>query len=294
MRISRIAVLSFLVAALSSDVGTQSPPSSQAPTFDVVSVKPNTTGALGSAVNERPDGGLTMSNLPVSFLIGRAYAPAVPVDMVGLPGWAMSERYDVSATSTSPRATPEERTAMLRAMLADRFKLVVHFEKREQPVYDLVLARSDGRLGPGLQSGSNVDCAARAAAQRAANEAALAAGTPTPRPTPPDLSGPMLQCSFRIMGARMDGDVPMSTLAFMLRASASRPVVDKTGLTGTYRVTLEHDRMLGLRGPDVAPQTDGPPSVFTAVQEQLGLKLEPSTAERDTLVVDRLERPTEN
>ena len=124
---------------------------------------------------------------------------------------------------------------MLRAMLADRFKLAVQFEKREQPVYDLVLARSDGRLGRGLQPGSNVDCEARAATQRAAAEAARAAGTPPLAPLRPDMTGPMPLCSFRIVGARMDGEAPIASLAFM-----------------------------------------------------------PSKAERDTLVVDRLERPTEN
>jgi len=174
----------------------------------------------------------TMSNVRVALLMGRAYPPAVPADMIGLPGWAMSERYDFSATSTLPRATPEQRTAMVRAMLADRFKLAVHFEKREQPVYDLVLARSDGRLGPGLQPGSNVDCEARAAAQRVAAEAARAAGVPAAPPPRPDMNGPMPQCGFRILGARMEGDVPISSLALMLRPAAGRPVGDKTGLKG--------------------------------------------------------------
>jgi len=83
-------------------------------------------------------------------------------------------------------------------------------------------------------------------------------------------------------------------LARMLRAAAGREVVDKTGLNGSYRVTLHYDRMASLRGPDTAASPAAAPSVFTAVQEQLGLKLESSRAPRDVLVVDRLERPTEN
>jgi uncharacterized protein (TIGR03435 family) len=178
-------------------------------------------------------------------------------------------------------------------MLADRFGLVTHYEKREQPVYDLVLARSDGRLGPAIAP-SEVDCVARLAAERAAAEAARAAGAPPlPRPNP-NFRGPVPPCLVRMTGPVMEGDMTMATLAMMLRSAAGRFVVDKTGLAGSYRVRLEFDRMASLRGPDVAPPADAAPSVFTAVQEQLGLKLEPSRAERDALVIDRLERPSEN
>src|SRR6185295_5908261 len=114
-------------------------------------------------VYQRPDGGLTMKNFPVGSYIARAYPPTIPAEIVGLPAWAMSERYDVIATSSLSRATAEDRIAMLRGMLADRFKLVVHFEKREQPAYDLVLARRDGKLGPGLTR-VDADCDAKIAA----------------------------------------------------------------------------------------------------------------------------------
>jgi len=151
------------------------------PTFDVVSIKrhipePGPLG-LNQMQNQRPDGGFTMTNFPVSTLIARAYPPTLPVDIVWLPGWATTERYDVSATSTLSRVTADDRVAMMRAMLADRFKLVTHIEKREQPVYDLMLLRSDGKLGPGLAPSEN-DCAARQAAQRSAAEA----GAPPPPP----------------------------------------------------------------------------------------------------------------
>jgi uncharacterized protein (TIGR03435 family) len=178
---------------------------------------------------------------------------------------------------------------MMRAMVADRFKLVAHVEKREQPVYDLMLARSDGKLGPGLAPSEN-DCAARQAAQRAAAEA----GAPPPPPPVFDLNAPPPPCTFRMIGPQMDGEATIAGLAQMLRPAAGRLVVDKTGLTGSYRVTITYDRMASLRGPEVAAAPDAPPSVFTAVREQLGLKLESSKAERDTLIIDRLERPTEN
>jgi uncharacterized protein (TIGR03435 family) len=296
MRIGTLLVLSLALVSAGTDVFSQAPAQSSqtGPTFDVVSIRRNTTNALGSnGSSERPDGGFTLINIPVGTLIARAYPPVAPVDMVGLPAWASSDRYDVSAASSLGRAAPEDRIAMMRAMLADRFKLVAHVEKRVEPVYDLVLARSDRTLGPGIKP-SEIDCVSKAAAERAAAEAAAAAGAPPPpRPTPA-FNAPVPPCTVRMTGPQMEGDMTMERLAVFLRAGAGRWVVDKTGLTGSYRVTLNFDRMASLRGPDAAPAPGAPPSVFTAVQEQLGMRLESSRAMRDTLVVDRLERPTEN
>lgn len=293
MRIARPFALGLLLAIATSNVFSQTPTQSPAPTgptFDVVSVKRNTSDALGSnGSSQRPDGGFTLLNIPVITLIGRAYPVGVPADYVGLPAWARTDRYDVIATSSLKNPTQEQRAAMMQALLADRFKLLVHVENREQPVFNLVLARSDGRLGPGIKS-SEYDCAAVQAAQRAAAEAALAAGTPL-SPTRIDPSAPP-PCVPFMSGDRMEGDMTPTTLANFLRPAAGRFVVDKTGLTGSYRVTLTFDRMAGIRGPSTDPSAA--PSVFTAVQEQLGLRLEPSRAMRETLVIDRLERPTEN
>lgn len=260
--------------------------------FEVVSIKRNTSNALASnGSSERPDGGFTLLNVPMMTLVARAQFPAIaPVDMVGLPDWARSERYDVSVTSPlSRRATPEERAAMVRAMLADRVKLVTHVEKRELPVYDLVLARSDGRLGAGMKP-SDVDCVAKAAADRAAAQA----GTPPQRPaTIPDFSVPPPPCSGVRVTDFIEGDVTMEALARFLRASAGRPVVDKTGLKGSYRVKVQYDRAFAS-GPDVAPSTSTLPSVFSALPAQLGLRLDSSKAAQEVLVIDRLERPSEN
>ena len=311
MRIANLAAL--LIAVATSDVLTQAPslpPAPAGPTFDVVSIKRNTTNVLGSnGSSQRPDGGFTMVNIPTGTLISRAYPPAVPIDMVGLPEWAMSERYDVSATSSLSSPTPDERTAMLRAMLADRFNLAVHFENRQQPVYDLVLARSDGRLGLGIKP-LDIDCAARIAADRAAAAASRNAGAPPPPPQRPDFNTPPPTCTLRTvaafirdrlgdrqgqLGDLMEGDTTMDNLAIALRTPAGRVVVNKTGLSGSYRVTMNFDGRAALRGPDVAASTtDAAPSVFTAIQEQLGLKLESSRAPRETLVIDRLEWPTQN
>lgn len=263
--------------------------------FEVVSIRRNTSGALGSnGNNQRPDGGFTRLNGLIGTLIGQAYDVAA-ADMVGLPGWAMdmNQRYDISATSPLRRATQEQRQAMMRAMLAERFKLVARVEKRDQPVYDLVLARPDGRLGPGI-SPSTSDCDAILAAQRAAADAALDRGTVPPRALP-DFTVTMPLCSFRMNGDRMDGEHTIAAMARLFRPAAGRLVVDKTGLAGTYKISISFDRTASPRGPDAAAPTPGAaPSLFTAVQEQLGMRLESSRAPLDVLVIERLDRPTEN
>ena len=300
MGILRLAV-SLLVSAATSTVFTQTSPQSSpaGPTFDVVSVRPNSSNSSsGSSLEVRPNGALIATNIRVGTLISRAYPPAAPNQMVGLPGWAMSEGYDVSATSSLSSPTPDERTAMLRAVLADRFKLLVHIENREQPVYDLVLARGDGRLGPGMTL-VDVDCA-RVEAERKVSPS---------RPVP-DFKSPPPPCTMRQvnaflrdregdklgrLGDLLEGDTTMANLAGFLRVWAGRSVVNKTGLPGVYRVRMDFDSMALRRGPDpTGAGPDGPPSLFTALPEQLGLRLESSRELIETLVIDRLERPTEN
>src|SRR5215510_659795 len=124
--------IALCVLFTSAVVFAQSPVNG--PRFEVVSIKRNTSNALGSnGSSERPDGGFTLLNVPMMTLVARAQFPGIaPIDMVGLPEWSRTERYDVRVTSPLSRpATPQERAAMVRAMLADRVKLVTHVEKRE-------------------------------------------------------------------------------------------------------------------------------------------------------------------
>jgi uncharacterized protein (TIGR03435 family) len=220
------------------------------PRFEVVSIKPNTSNALGSnGSSERPDGGFTLLNVPMMTLIARAQYPLIaPIDFIGLPEWAQRDRYDVSATSPLSRpATPQERAAMMRAMLADRVKLVTHAETRQLPAYDLVLARDDRRLGPGMKP-SEIDCVAKAAA----DAAAVAAGTPPQARAFPNLNAPPPPCSGLFVTNGAEGDVTMENLARFLRSAAGRPIVDKTGLQGSYRIKVQFDRVFG-GAPDIAP-----------------------------------------
>jgi uncharacterized protein (TIGR03435 family) len=227
----------------------------------------------------------------VSGLLSSAYGATV--DSKTLPAWATSDTYDVTATSPlSGTATTAQKQSMLRTMLKERFNFAGHVESREQPAFDLVVARKDGRLGPSMKP-SPVDCTAQEAAQRALLEAALATGG-LPSQPPLDPAAPPPDCRSRSGRGVMEGDLTMQSLLMSLRLmGAGRPIVDKTGLTGYYRVHLE----VTLRQPGADITTTGasdPSDIFSALPAQLGLKLEDSKIDVNTLIVDRIERPTDN
>lgn len=247
--------------------------------FEVASIKRNTDGHLQVGPPILPNGDVRWVNVPIKALMARAYAEdGPPLDLIGLPSWAESERYDVVAKD-KPNATRDEQRQMWLALLTERMKLAAHYETREKPSYDLVVARKDGKLGPGLTP-STLDCT---------------------QPTPP--GGPRSPGEMKAFGLsrcrtfttdRKDGTtyaggVTMQTLAQMLAGTAGRLINDKTGLAGYYAVTLRYQRVpLRL---DAVPSPDDPPSVFTALHEQLGLKLEASQTQAQVLVIDHIERP---
>jgi len=187
-----------------------------------------------------------------------------------------SERYDLRATANAT-TTSDDLRAMLRTLLAERLKLQAHLEPREQPVYFLVAARVDGSLGPQMQRATR-DCAAIDAADRA--------GLPHPTLTPPANGAPT--CGLRVNdGEMLGGGKTMSELAGNLGRAAGRRVFDRTGIDGYFDFALRFSRDQDAANPDA-------PSIFTALQEQLGLKLEPGRAPLQTLVIDHIERPDEN
>jgi uncharacterized protein (TIGR03435 family) len=258
--------------------------------FEVASVKSNTSGDGRVMIGVQPGGRYTATNVPLRFLIRNAYA-IQDFQLVGAPDWIDSERFDIIAKAERdigppiPGGPPSPLQLMLRSLLEDRFRLALHRDTRELPIYALVLARPDGKLGPQLQP-SKTDCSALAGA-RGRN------GLP---PDPPSTSG-RPPCGMRMMpGQLAAGGFPISQLAQQLSQSAQRVVIDRTGLTGNYDFDLKWT-------PDQLPQGAPPgapapaidpngPSLFTAVQEQLGLKLESTKGPVEVLVVDRVERPT--
>ena len=165
---------------------------------------------------------------------------------------------------------------MLRALLAERLHLEAHLEMREQPVYELVFARRDRSLGPQIIR-TERNCAEAAAARDA--------GQPAPPLAPASNGAP--PCGIRAnRGEFLAGGITMEGLARNLASRAGRVIFDRTGLTGYYQVTLTF-------APDIAGDASDAPTLFTALQEQLGLKLEPARAPLQTLIIDRVERPTE-
>jgi len=274
--------------------GTPAPAPTGPLSFEVATVKPNNSGENNIRFGLQPGGRFLATNAPARQMIIFAYQ-LQNFQLVDAPAWTQNERFDIQAkaeegTATGVPATPGTigpMQRMMQSLLADRFKLAVHWETREMPIYALVVAKP-GQLGPQLKA-STTDCAAVFAAARRGG------GPPVP-PQP----GVRPQCGmFGGRGSIMAGAFPMSQLAQTLSQQVQRIVVDKTGLTGTYdfemTYTPEAGGGLGLPpgadpGAAAAPQ-DGP-SIFTALQEQLGLKLESQRGPVQVLVVDRMERPT--
>jgi uncharacterized protein (TIGR03435 family) len=284
MRISRtLRVVAFAVA---SSIAAPTAQNSPVPTadiskleFEVASVKPNKSGDDNSRLGLQPGGRITATNVALRLLIRNVYNVQA-YQIVGEPDWIATERFDIEAKADrdySPQSDgpAPELIAMMRNLLADRFKLVVHRETREMPVYALVLARADGTFGPQMRR-VDVDCAAEAAKAMAARRG----GTP-PQPSDPSKVPP---CGARLRPGRvMAGAAMLPQFARGLSGFVGRTVVDRTGLSGTFDIDLEWT-------PDPTADTTGP-SLFTALQEQLGLKLESTRAPVEVLVIDRVERP---
>jgi len=249
-------------------------PAAATPAFEVVVIKPNTSGDGGMSAGSRPGGVYTMVNGSMRTLFGNAY-PSQSSDILNMPGWFTTERYDLTARIVG-NPTAEQRLELWRQLFTERMKLRVHYETRDQPTFDLVLARTDGRLGPSLTRAA-IDCAARAAAA-GRGQALPALPAPAPNGPPPCgmIAGPE--------GIRAGGTT-MAGLARSISGAAGRMVIDKTGLAGSYDFTLNFASRQGDSGADDRP------SLFTALQEQLGLKLEPSRSPVEFAVIDYVERP---
>jgi uncharacterized protein (TIGR03435 family) len=254
------------------------------PAFEVASVKPNKSGDPGGSFGGRPGGQLIVRNYTLRNMIRNAYGLQY-FQMVGGPDWIDSDRFDIVAKAADD-APPERLLLMVRALLADRFKLVVHNETREIPIYALVMSRTDGKPGPQLRPAA-VDCAAMAAAARAG-------GAPVPRAP----AGERPICGMQTAPGRMlAGGYALSDVARNLSNFAGRMVVDKTGLAGTFDLDLAWtpDQLpQGPLPPGVPAIDPNGPSIFTAMQEQLGLKLDSQRGPVELLVIDGAEKPTED
>ena len=237
------------------------------PAFEVVSIKPDTSNTGILMFNNTPDG-FNARGFTVQMLIRAAYGYDDNL-ISGAPNWLNSEHYTLEAKvagSDVPalaRMDPAQRNLMLQPLLADRFQFKFHRETKQLPVFALVIAKNGLKLkqSPPANPGSN---------------------------------GPQMKMSARgqLTGQRF----PISLLAQWLSLQVSRKVLDNTGLTGTYDFTLEWtpDSPASMSAGAETPAPDSGPSIFTAIQEQLGLKVESARGPVPVLVIDHLEEPTEN
>jgi uncharacterized protein (TIGR03435 family) len=243
------------------------------PEYDVASVKENKSGDHMMRIMNTPDG-FSCTNIPLTTLIGDAYG--IRQDLIsGGPGWVNSTGFDVEAkvagtdVDAFKKLIWRQRNALLQALLADRFKLKVHHETKVLPMYDLIVAKG----GPKLKAAAPADTTADAPK-----------GPGAAKPHGMMTMGPGM---FKGQG------LSMTALAGELSSVLEHTVVDKTGLTGNYDFDLKWTpEEAGPSGDDGSAESGA--SIFTAVQEQLGLKLQSTRGPVDTLVIDYAEMSSEN
>lgn len=260
-------------------------------TFEVASVRPNNLGITSRLWSYR-GGRLTLRHVTVGQMIRWAYgepgSALANSQIFNAPTWLDADHFDVLATAPgipdSPRGVfPQPIVTMLGKLLEDRFKLRVHFETKEFPLFALVLARKDGTLGPGLRR-RTVGCTPSVAGDPLPTSGASDRRTCGGRFGPGFLTG-----NNWTMANVKDGLAQV--------APGFNPIViDRTGLTGLFDVDLRWapDSPVTSAGQVVPPVDSNASSFFTALQEQLGLKLESTRGPVDVLVIDQVEQPTSN
>jgi uncharacterized protein (TIGR03435 family) len=246
-------------------------------TFDVATIRlaPPPDANFHVAVSSPPHSSrFEATNLPVKALLQIAYGFDAPVD--GAPEWVTRTLYNIQARSdeaadaklaklTDNEVRLEKRHA-IRALLAERFDLKTHMEIRNSAIYNLVLAKGGVKMQP---------------------------VPPPPPPAPGEAPPPFPPADVKAHGSQhglefVGSNAPIRAISGALSSMVEAPVVDKTGLTGTYNYTLQFGREWSANDPDSWP------SIFTAVQEQLGLKLESVHESVPNLIVDHITKPTEN
>ncbi len=311
-------VVAFIVQVA---LGAQNPPArAQArdlpaaatlPAFEEASIRPNITEGRGGRGGQFQPARWISQNVTLKTLLKNTFArqgaggpntalPLLDSQVIGGPDWLDTDKFDVVATtpaSTQPTPPPQARQMALRLLL-ERFSLRAHWETRELPVYVLLKARADGRLGPGLTPTSDAECEKARAAGPPPMPAAAPPGQAQPPMTslaaavaampPPNCGG--IQFGPGQLTAR---GAPMELFVQTLTSvpavtGIDRPVIDRSGLQGNYGFVLKF-------APAGAASADAErPEMVTALREQLGLKLEATRAPLEVLVIDSVQKPTPN
>ncbi|HXP87207.1 MAG TPA: TIGR03435 family protein [Bryobacteraceae bacterium] len=273
--LGRVAVTAIALLAITL-VGARAPrwiafaqQQAPRPSFEVASIKPDDSSDPRFFIGFQP-GGRFNANAPLKMLISVAY-DVQNHQIAGGPNWLESARFNIEAKPESAMPPPgpafqTQMRLMLQSMLEDRFKLALHRETREEQVYDLVVAKGGSKLKKATETQKKN------------------------------------QQGMGIRRGQLNGSAaPIVMLANTLSQQLGRPVIDKTGLTATYDFSLTYTPEpgqgggFGPPGPDAPPPPDpNGPSIFTALQEQLGLRLESAKGPVDVLVIDHAEKPDAN
>ena len=247
--------------------------------FEVASIKPSASTDPRALVQAVP-GRLLMQGFPLRTLIVFAYGVG-NYQVTGGSSWVGSDRYDIQAKAEGNATVREMEGPMLQSLLADRFKLSFHRETQQLPVYELTRAGGNTKLQQTKEGSCTV----------------YDLDAPARTPADPGQSANLPFCGLRNsqsgINRALDGKgVSIATLATNIARSVRRSVIDKTGLTGTYDFHLEWEEapLDDAANPDISDR----PSIFTAVTEQLGLKLESAKGPVEVIVIDRMERPSQN
>jgi len=252
------------LAIIAIPVFSQTPAAAQRQ-VEVASIKRNDGGSRSMGFAS-PPGRFIAKNVTLKMLITHAYN-VQDFEVTGGPGWMNSDRYDVEAKAEDRVNGDEIHGSMLQRLLEDRFKLSVRRDTRQLPVFVLIVAKSGSKLKSG-------NCVAS-----------------PDRPTRPDF------CGFSVMADNMvkATQIDMARFIPMLTFWVRRTIIDKTGITETFDVDLKWnpDELTAGNVAGASPADIGP-SIFTALEEHLGLKLESAKGPVQVLVIDRAERPSEN
>ena len=290
----RLTLTVCLVAATAFLSAQQPLATGDSYSFEVATLKQNKSGERGGGIRRLPGGRVTVTNMAARFLITFAYQLG-QYQLVGGPAWLADDKFDITAKiEGNPEwegpgsGKPDPIQVAMRKLLAERFKLTIHTESRDLDAYALVMDKP-GVAGPALKP-SPTDCKALAEQLRQGKQP----------PTPPQPVNGIMPCSIlgRIGQISFDG-FPMSQAAGMMVGQAGRPVVDRTRLIGNWQfvMTFAQERPAGAPLPpneQLPPPDPNAPSFFTALQEQLGLKLESTKAPFDVTVIDSVEHPTDD
>jgi uncharacterized protein (TIGR03435 family) len=256
---------------------------SQKPKFEVASIKPSVDN-IPPSFQAQPGGRFIVFG-PLKLMLALAYSMR-DYQISGGPSWVATDRWDLQAkapegsipaglASPGPATPNHPLLLMLQSLLEDRFQLKMRHETKEEPVYELTVAKN----GPKMTLSSDQ------------SSPEILAG--------PTSADPIPRGRMTIRGTTLGGNaIPIAALISVLADITKRPIINKTGLTGLYDFKLEWSPEPGLaanqNGTPATPPNDSRPSLFTALQEQLGLKLESARGPVEVLVIDSVEKPSEN